>query len=181
MDFLSFKIIDLNENLIPSVLEIADQQLGKGYIAGELLTKPALTRVAMFKDIVLGFSICNILTPDQIEKTIRASANCSPKSLFGLLRTIAIRRGSEGFGVGGELAKDGVALLKNQVEKIYAVGYQCKKGINSNGFLTRAGFKKKCKIPDYWKEDSLERNYSCRDCGGPPCRCSAVIFINTLH
>ena len=179
---MSFRIIDLNECLISSVINIADKQLGEGYITPEILTAPdVITRVALFKDIILGFSLYNILTPDQIEKIIRTAVEASPKSLLGLLKTIAVKSDSVGFGVGGELVRDGVKVLKDHVNKIYAIGYQSKKGISVNGILTRAGFIKKYKIPDYWKEESLERNYSCRDCGDPPCRCSAVIFVHTLH
>lgn len=181
---MSFKIIDLDISAIPSVIDIADKQLGEGYITQETLTvspteTTTITRVAVFKNIVLGFSICEIMPPSHIEKVIRTAA--SPNSLFGLLKTVAVRRDSVGFGVGGELARDGVLLLKDKVDKIYAVGSQCKKGVNSNSILNMAGFKKKYKIPDYWREESLEKNYNCRDCGSPPCKCAAVIFVHTLH
>lgn len=179
---MSFKIIDLDESFTQNVMDIASKQLGAGYITPELMATPdTFTRVALFKNVVLGFSICSILAPDQIEKIIRVAANSKPKSLFGLLKTIAVRKDSCGFGIGGELAKDGVALLKGQVEKIYAVGWQSKKGVNANSILAKAGFKRKYKISDYWKEESLERNFTCHDCGNPPCRCSAVIFENKLR
>ena len=50
-------------------------------------------------------------------------------------------------------------------------------GVNAKRILERNGFRELMEIKKFWNDESLKENYSCPDCGNPPCVCSAIIFI----
>jgi len=42
--------------------------------------------------------------------------------------------------------------------------------------LLKNNFKQLKTIPNYWFNDSKNKQYNCPECGKPPCKCAGVVF-----
>lgn len=51
---------------------------------------------------------------------------------------------------------------------------------SSKPLLSKLGFEELKSVKDYWKQDSIEKNYQCPNCGDPPCRCTATLMALAL-
>lgn len=75
------------------------------------------------------------------------------------------------------LVKDSIDEFKRrEIKTVCSIAWKSKYRTNIGGILKRLGFEQILEIQNYWKEDSIEKGYSCPVCGGPPCKCSAVIY-----
>lgn len=188
--FRGFKLEDLQEDFIPTVIAISDFQLGKDYLSADSLKKclqkegKYFARVALNnKREIIGFCLSSILSTDEIKKLLKIKPDQFPNALnytsnIGFINVLIVKEDYQRKGIGTALVKDSINLLEtNGATVICSVGWRSKKGVNIGGILKNHKFKEVLEVPDYWKEDSLAKKYKCVDCGAPPCHCSAVIFL----
>jgi ribosomal protein S18 acetylase RimI-like enzyme len=184
-----YQIIDMTEDFIPSTIAISDDQLGKDYVTIDSLQQSItgdsknFAKVAVNqKEEVIGFCVCSILTSDEIINTIRIPPIEFPNALrysksIGMIRVVVVKETFQRRGVGYALVCDCIEkLIKNNVTALCSVGWYSSKGVNIRGILSTLNFNEIKVVPNYWKEDSIAKKYRCRDCGEPPCECSAIIY-----
>lgn len=188
--FRNYKIKDIVEDNIAAVLAISDEQLGKDYLSSNDIKEMINNREKHFAKIVfnlnneaIGFCLCSILTSDELEKYLLVPIEELSKALtyskkIGLIKVIAVKENYQGRGIGYNLVGKCISeFIERNVSSMYCVGWKSSKGVNIGGILKNYDFKIIKEIPNYWREDSLEKNYYCHDCGQPPCQCTAVIFV----
>lgn len=181
---------ELDEHCIPSIVAISDDLLGKDYLTvqelnqaiekdGKFFAKVALNS----KNEVMGFYVGIIMPPEELKAYLRVPPEDYPQALnyaksVGLIKIVAVREDFQRRGTGTELTEDCVKEFRNrQVSSMCCIGWRSGKGINIGGILKNCNFKEYKEISNYWKEDSLQKNYHCSDCGAPPCRCSAMVYV----
>lgn len=170
------------------IIHIADKQLGKDYVTTELLNQ-SLTKQECFCLVVednktkkpIGFSFClNINYEDA-----KALCKCTDKDLkelvfcdkIGYIKTVVIDKKYEGYGIGSNLVKECIEIMKKDgCTSFISTAWKHCGIINIANVLTKNGFIKTFEIPNYWYEDSIAEGYSCPQCGNP-CHCSCVIYI----
>lgn len=172
---------DINE-----ILKISDKLFGHNY-----LTKPELQQyindnnkigiVSKNESGITGFQLMQIDKPENIVATMLSEREWfrkqfSAHKLIGVLKTIAVKEGFQNQGVGTLLTKKSLDILKKKTSLIISICWD-KDGNNSiSKILEKFNLKLVRQINEYWKDDSIEKNYSCKICGSPPCRCNALIY-----
>ncbi|MEQ8198355.1 MAG: GNAT family N-acetyltransferase [Clostridiaceae bacterium] len=175
-------------------MDISDKELGKDYLlyedlekvlnsSEEYICKLAINRV---DGKVVGFCLCLIISPGELQTILKQSEYKIPRALkysekIGVLKTTAVERLYQGYGIGKKLTKDcHEAMLKRKVQSVCSVAWKNGNKINISGILNALGYKKYVEIESYWEKDSLEKGYDCPACGKPPCKCSAIIYTQSV-
>jgi GNAT superfamily N-acetyltransferase len=97
--------------------------------------------------------------------------------LIGFIRTVAVSENMRGRGVGTKLVKAAVKRLhKLGATSIVTIGWADRDGCHIAGLVTALGFTEIATFRDFWKADSIAKEYSCPTCGNP-CRCQANLFL----
>ena len=182
------KILSLKSNHIPSIIDIANIELGYNYITNQQLysiidnTNSWVCKVAIVHSKVIGFVLCKKNEQSEFNSIIEnyndIIVNKTNNLQFGLIKTIVVEAGYKGQGIGTQLVTQCISLLKKQnVYSFYTLSWKSEKKDNSEKLFLKLGFTKLLEVPNYWKQDSLQNNYRCINCGNPPCTCSAILFV----
>jgi len=189
-----FAIFNIAKEHIPQILDISDDELGKDYINFDILERVIndsdnyICKLAYNQNDakIIGFCLCFIMTPQDIPQIIKLPESQIPRALMysdriGVIKTVAVNKKCQGAGVGKRLIEDCYnELRKRQVQSMCSVAWSNNEKINVHSILSALGFRKLIEIPNYWSEDSLENGYMCPACGMPPCRCSAIIYTQSV-
>lgn len=189
------KIMDMKKVNIPQIIEISDEELGKDYLNYNDIEKMIdnkenyICRVAYLNESnkIVGFCLCYIVTPDKLQSILKVELNRIPRFLLhsdkiGVIKTVAVEKKYQGYGIGKRLVEDSYKELENRgVQSVFSVAWKNNGEVNMDGILTLLGFKKYIEIERYWEAESLEKGYFCPVCGKPPCICSAVIYAKAVN
>lgn len=156
-------------------------------LAGKVLSQtPNFQRNTSLQDVdsgqVVGFSVGAIFDQEELNSYLNISREDLPLALqsadrVGVLRTIAVDEQFEGRGIGTKLAEKRIQRIQQKgVTAFCAVGWEEDGNVNISGLMDYFGFEEELRIENYWKDESIENDYHCANCGEPPCTCSAVIF-----
>lgn len=170
-----------------SVMKIADEKLGEGYLTKERLEKildkdlsdEMLVAVENATDKIIAFSLYKHVS---YEDAKRLSGDHELRSLtfakeIGYLATVATRSGYEGLGLASALIEKSMAQMTQKgVHAFFSTAWKHQGIINIGSVLTNFGFKKEVELPKYWYESSLKEGYMCPQCGNP-CTCSCVVYV----
>lgn len=153
---------------LPAIIKIANTQLGKDYLTTTLSesidNKGYLLEIAKLANSrIIGFGLYQLNKAELIIKSIAVNPEFTKKGMATKFVLSAL---------------DYANSNSYSIVKSYA--WQGKNGIQMKGIFTKLGFTKKEELPNYWKQDSFEKEYNCPTCGEPPCLCSAVVFAKQL-
>ncbi len=190
---MNFSIRHSEKNDITDIVAICDTELGNEYLTFHSLElmydDPTIfiRVVTTIKDEIIGFSIGLIVQEIDLKKTLnKYQFSQLPKSFFtskktGIIKIIAVRKTFQNKGIGTQLIQRCIIDLKSRgMEIITAFAWKTKKGVNIAPIFDRLEFKILCEINYFWRDDSLLNQYSCSECGAPPCLCSTVIYSKTI-
>jgi len=178
-------ISKLKAKQIPSVLRIAEKQLGEAYINVEdLKSEENIAFVATISGRVVGFCTAKNDFISNIYKKIPQLADKKLKQLevvnnVGLISSIATDPEFTGHGVGDKLLGTCLKELKESgSDTLLMTGWKSDNGVHIGSLAKKYGFNEILEIPNFWYEDSMTHGYRCPSCGEPPCECSAVVLVN---
>ncbi|RKX17147.1 MAG: hypothetical protein DRP35_11435 [Candidatus Zixiibacteriota bacterium] len=168
------------------LLIIADELFGRSY-----LSKPELQSyiddntkigiVAKINDKIIGFQLMQTSNLDGIMSFVLKEQQWfkeqfSNYSSIGILKTLAVKNEFKNQGIGTLLTTKSIEILKKKSDCILSICWDKENDASVSNILEKYGMKQIRKISEFWKEDSLERNYTCKICGAPPCTCNAIIY-----
>ena len=176
----------LTNNDIDSLLIIADKLFGCGYLSKNELqryinNKTKTCIVARKNDKIIGFQLMQIINPAEITSLAlkepqwfkKQFSNCDS---IGVLKTLAVKDEFKNQGIGTLLTTESIKILRKKSNCILSICWDKKEDTIVSNILEKCGMTQVRKIPEFWKNDSIERNYSCNICGAPPCTCDAIIY-----
>lgn len=172
---MSLVIKKLEKTAIPSLLKIADQCFGNGFFTIEqtelLVQKQTPLFVLLKNKILIGFVFAHS------DSTPFSAYLDRQKKQIGILQSIAVLPSLQNKGMGKLLLNHILEYFK--LKNYQSVIYPAWKENNPHFIkhLKKIGFKKIKEIKNYWKKDSLEKNYTCKRCGNPPCLCTLSIYL----
>lgn len=174
----------VNFEKIKTLKQISDIQLGKDFISLDAIifyikNVDFTIITACYKKEIVGFCILENSTFEKIENSIKKHLflknEAQEKSII-LLKTIAISPKFSRKGIGRKIIQT-IDLQKEKTNStLISVAWKSKKGIHIEKLFLEIEMQKIIEIENYWSKDSLEKNYSCKNCGKPPCKCTATIF-----
>lgn len=166
---------------------VCNEQLGFNYLPLERLNKlfdnkSTIIRIKMIEDNIAGFALCEVLNNDEIVEQVRDKAllNKEEKS-FGFIDIVATKEEYKGKGIASSLVQDCLKeLLERGIKQVFSAAWKDKDNINIGKVLEKSGLIPAKEIKNYYYEESLNKGYNCPNCGNPPCKCSAVIFVRNI-
>ncbi len=186
----TFHIADISENEINAVHLMCNDELGEDYITKTFLKESItnnhqIVRVAITDNKeVIGFSIAKIYSENELKEYL-SNKRCHELILpdlinkkIGITKIVVIKDKYQKKGIGIDLLNDSLHLIEEKkVAIMLGFAWKSIEGVNAKRILERNGFRELMEIKKFWNDESLKENYSCPDCGNPPCVCSAIIFI----
>lgn len=185
---MAIKIRDLTLQDIPYIVEIANTELGNNYFGSDICklleNEDAIFKIAeSTRHETIAFCYSYIIPANTVIselRTTKTAHNIIVKKA-GVLKTIAVKEGYKRSGIGQLFVENLMASCQNKnIEIIYCVAWKSASATNISGLLSKFNFKILEEIPNYWTKESLEKKYSCPECGDNGCYCSAVVYYKIL-
>lgn len=183
-------IVGLGRRDLAEAVIILDAALGPGYVTDQELagyidgaTKIAL-RSADSRSVATGELFPSV--QDFLATQPGAHAEHlgrlmgSPEGPVGVVKSVAVHRGSRRQGLAGALVREAISQLAELGAKsLVSLGWTDAAGCHIQRVLESAGFRPSGDIECYWLEDSIAQGYACPTCG-PSCACTARIFWRSV-
>lgn len=190
----NIQIVDLETKYIPEIIRIGDQQIGEQFLESEILENcihkkdKFIGKVAidLTRNKIAGFIVSFVIEKEELSNIYKKGVEQIPRSLtyaneYGVLKSVAVNEEYKGQSIGTRLVSVTLEEFKKlNITTVFSSAWKSEKGTNMKGIFDSLDFKEVYEIKDYWKEDSLEKQYKCPVCGNPPCRCSAIIYSKFL-
>jgi ribosomal protein S18 acetylase RimI-like enzyme len=181
------QLLPIERQVLPSILRIAEKQLGDSYVSeSSLLGEGRFGYYATIAGKPAGFCVGRLLPVQKFLDLYQKIKERGVRSLgladtLGLITCIAVDEDYKERGVGNALIDRCASVLVAQGAQVLAsTGWKSSNGVHIGGLMKMHGFEQLMEIPDFWKEDSVTHNYKCPECGPPPCHCSAVFYVKHL-
>jgi ribosomal protein S18 acetylase RimI-like enzyme len=179
-------ICEMQHTDVLAVSSLADKTFGKDFLSTESITffiesNTHYTYVLKDDDKLIGFVIWEVVNSSESSKLFHSENSffinyLNSSNLTAKLNQIAINEEYRDKGYGEFLFKKSIQQLPTEVDYLTST-YWVKNEANAmRKLLIKNGFESIKLIPNYWYNDSKEKNYHCAICGQPPCKCSAEIF-----
>jgi ribosomal protein S18 acetylase RimI-like enzyme len=185
---LTITPIPYNEPARAAALALLRAGLGAGYIEEQEI---ADLQAGRMNGTALGAFVNNelvgVLLGRMLEKETAAEYEALAQGAgaamglavhrLGLLKSVAVKSGCRGHGIGTALSRAVLDHLKQAgATAVLAVSWESGTRDSSAGMLEAVGFRRVARIEDFWKEDSLRLGYRCPQCGNP-CRCAGILYL----
>lgn len=175
---------------IIKILHLACNTLGDGYISDQDLLdhlEKSYVYVALHQKKIIGFALCRTIPKNGLMTELKNNKYTLPSDLkmanrngtIGLLQSIATDPQFQGKGVGRRLVDRCLSALERAgAKQVLSVGWKTDT-IHIGTVLSSCGFAERKTFKAFWKDESLQKQYDCPQCGTPPCECEAVLFSRT--
>ncbi|MBT4970125.1 MAG: hypothetical protein HOA61_06300 [Bacteroidetes bacterium] len=169
------------------LINLSDSQFGEGYI--KLDDLKALSQnssisilVVVVEKQLLAFSIMEFTNSVDTASKLRLDPlwlrdKFPTVDLFCIRKQTAVKPNYAGNGIASKLLKKGLETGFSKADVVLSVIWNKPDSYSMDKILLKNGFTQDKEFEKYWHADSLENNYSCMQCGKPPCSCSASLFF----
>lgn len=183
----------LDAHLLTRATAILGEGLGELYVSREELalaveSSDLTAAFGAFSEDgeLIGVSTVNPLTDaaaERIRTAVEATGRRVPPISFhsvGVIQSSAVPLRARGRGVGTKMLEARLAYLRHHGRTLaIALAWDSGTEHASRGLLEAQGFHLHAVLPEYWREDSIERDYLCPLCEGQ-CSCTALLYSKTL-
>ncbi|MCP4440267.1 MAG: hypothetical protein GY810_15085 [Aureispira sp.] len=188
----NIEIQKLEQQHIPQVKDIFDQQFGQGYLSQKdieaFLVTPYIGVVSLQEQHVLGVSLSLIDSAKELSlQFLEGPARTwflqtfKDDAIVALRKHSAIHPDFQRQGFGQDLVSLSNELLEPHVEAILSTVWEEKSGQSMGKIFRHCGFESIKTIPNYWYEDSIKKQYICSLCAAIPCTCSSTIYLKKIN
>jgi predicted N-acetyltransferase YhbS len=184
------KIQLLNRNHFAAIQEISDAQFGFNYLDNNyfesFLSDKNLALVALSEREIVGMTLIKIGTRDEIAADFLVGAEFikekfNSKTTLALRKHLAVKKGFESKGIGSFMVEKGMQELnKKFVDAILSIVWKEGSSAALHKILTDQGSMPLTSFPNYWANDSIEKQYICPACKVIPCNCSAILYAKFI-
>ena len=173
----------LQDNHISEIALLCNDVFGKDFITKDYLffhinSTSKVGIVAIKDNKTIGFLLYEILLIDQLSEIVLKEKDWfvrefKPFSEIKLIKQVAVAKEYQKQGIANILINESL----NQQDTSCCLTWRKGDVTSMKNLLLNNGFNFKKTLTNYWKDESLRKNYSCAFCGKPPCKCSAEVYI----
>ncbi len=178
-------ISPLKDVHLKDVLQLSNEAFGVGYLSIDYLkshlnSEKHIAFVVTTENSIAGFTLIDILTPNELKNYVLKGNNWF-YNYFKEFNQIVIRKQTivsknhQNQGIGSFLIKESIVAFKNDI--ILSLVWDKREKTYLRNILLRNNFSEIKTIYNYWGIDSVTKNYSCPQCGIPPCKCNVLVFM----
>ena len=180
---------------VSNLIDMVNSSFGTDYILEEDIEDAKKNKntdmiLAYEKDNIVGMISYHIINEDRYEEfdiynRLFKKHDVNPKyqayyNQTLVIDTLYVSPQKRKNGLGSCMTQKVIKEAKKQkLENIITIAWLNNTNDTSKGLFNRLGFKEICVEEDFWKEDSIEKDYECPICGNP-CRCAADFFVLDL-
>ena len=142
--------------------------------------EPSCFVVAAFQDLeLIGVAVAQLLSNnDYYQPFSPLIVDHLYQKRVGSLSTSCVREDVQGKGVGSELMRVRLEWLRSKTcNSFVGISWVSGKPHTSNRVFEKFGFKKVNEVKNFFYQASLDHPFVCPACGGPPCICSAIMYL----
>ncbi len=180
------KEADFNSEELNKALQLLNSRLGEGFYNRNMLESYSKDPSKFLLIAYTDEQFCGVFTGEVVSTESKNGVAQLIKSKsdsdleIGILQSVAITERAENKGIGALLIKKAVSIFK-QRGVVKMGGHVWSLSDNRMAqILLALGFRKMAFLPNYWSENSIERNFQCPECGNPPCTCTAIVYTYNL-
>jgi ribosomal protein S18 acetylase RimI-like enzyme len=179
------KIEQANKSQINQLLLIANTAFGENFI-----TKTELETyinhpnkylfIANIDDEIAGFITAEICNKTELQRNLLQQIDLSHNRMtVGWIKQVAVNPNHLRKGIANKLLNLAATVLNTKCDTLFCISWKKGELTPMSKLLEKNLFKLLQTVPNYWRNDSLAKQYTCTICGAPPCKCSAEFFIYT--
>lgn len=172
-------LMNVNEILNISNLVFGENYLIESDIHNYLDREDAEVFVIENKTRIIGFSITQIVATARSNEVLFVPM---PKQFlgydrFGYRKMTAVHPDFRSLGIGQQLFEIGQNWFqRKKAPVVLTASWINASTLKFRKYIESVGFTAIQKMNNYWAQDSLNKNYSCKACGAPPCSCNAMLY-----
>jgi len=178
-------LLPLKEEHLLDIIQLSNTEFGIGYLSIDYLkshinSDKHIAYIIIKNKQIAGFTLIDILTPLELKNYVLKNSNWfydyfKEFNLIAVRKQTIISKDFQNQGLGFKLIKQSIAKIKSNV----TLSIVWDKGENTylRNVLLKNNFSEIKSIPNYWRNDSLFKNYNCSSCGKPPCKCGVIVFV----
>lgn len=169
---------------------LSDITLGEDYLTEQSLEEfdnNELNKIYVAKDAcnLIGFATIEIiksfnLTNPFLATTQRVDDFFNDKEFVGVIKQLVVNPNHQQKGIGSRFLEVIKNNLPSEVNHLASACWMKGENTGMVKLLKKVNFKLVDTVEDYWKKDSINRNFICPICGNPPCVCPAEIYAFSL-
>ncbi len=188
---MKIKYRDLLEKDITTILDISSVQFGHDYLKTDTVLKylsnpKTYIPVIEYEEKIIGYSIIHMFNKDELVQHLGLNnssqiEDISSNSIIQFRKTTAIHPNFAGKGFGNNFVRYTMSMYSADCDFIVSLNWKRKAEIPMAKISIKNGMNILAEIPDYWCKASLKSRIICPECGAPPCKCSAIIYIKKLQ
>lgn len=181
---------DMTEKDVADVLSISFRQFGQTYLGESelrrlLSAKNCHLPVVTTDGKLVGYSIIYMLNRSALGDVLGSEYlhffnDLKADQRIQFRRSTALHPDYSGKGIGLDFIGYTMNKYARQGDVVMSLNWKRKELIPMEKISKKMGMTLYCELPDFWMKDSLVKQYDCPECGKPPCRCKAVIFVKKI-
>lgn len=176
-------ITELKKEHFSTIINLSNEALGDGYInTVHLTTYLSLTNNYCYVTLnndnqVIGFITANTISYNEFTTSFFENNELKEFKTISIIKQVVVGTAYRNQQVASLLLKKMLDILIDKSNVVVCLAWNNNNRIALKNILERNSFNAIQSIPNYWRADSLIRNYSCISCGNPPCTCSAELYV----
>lgn len=182
---LTFDVRLAQESDIVDIVEISGSRLGDSYLSPETVNTAInddnmIVAVISSQGEIAAFATSMIVDAEYARRDTHGNLPEShlQAEKLAVIKTVAASQKFSGYRVATTLVARLIEELQARgVTAIYSTAWIQSGNVNIGGTLSRNGFWSYAQSDRHWYEDSIREQYTCAECGEPPCCCAAMIFV----
>ena len=179
-----FRLVEHND--INNIKKLVDEAFGLNYLSLQAITNHITSKncysFCLFdNNIFVGFIFLKLHSTTSINNCLLKEREWflsyfKDYKIIAIVERIAIVNEYRGKKLSNQLLNKALGFIQDKCAVVISVCWLKQELTPMAQLLKRNNFSPIKTVSNYWKEDSLEKEYNCAICGTPPCKCSAEIY-----
>jgi GNAT superfamily N-acetyltransferase len=156
---------------------------GPGYMDKRTTSPSTYVVGAFLNDILVGLGVAELIDNLDYYRPFQPSI-CEDLrgKKVGSLATLCVTETLQGKGIGQKITQRRLEWLQGKnCDIILGVSWVSGLSHTSNRVFDKLGFTAVNKVDQFYRQSSLEHPFICPQCGVPPCKCAAILYMSVTH